>query len=60
MEAIKKIEQEVNYIRLQIYEETRALTPAQRSERTNKIAESAARKYGFKIIANAMERVTQK
>ena len=40
MEAIKKIEQEVNNIRLQIYEETRTLTPAQRSERTNKAAEA--------------------
>jgi hypothetical protein len=29
------------------------LTPAQRAERTNKIAEAAAKKYGFKIVENA-------
>ena len=60
MEAIKKIEQEVNNIRLQIYEETRTLTPAQRSERTNKVAEAAAQKFGFKIIPCAKEGTIQK
>ncbi|MDR1109976.1 MAG: hypothetical protein LBP92_04570 [Deltaproteobacteria bacterium] len=58
MMAISKIEQEVNHIRLQIYEETKGLTPAQRAERTNKIAEAAAKKYGFKIVENAKERTT--
>ena len=46
------IEQEVNKIRLQIYEETKTLTPLQRAERTNKIAEDIAQKYGFKIITS--------
>jgi hypothetical protein len=55
VKTIRKIEQEVNQIRLQIYEETKNLTPAQRAERTNRIAEAAARKYGFKIVANAKE-----
>ena len=50
MKTISKIEQEVNQIRLAIYEETKDLTPAQRAERTNKIAEAAAQKYGFKIV----------
>jgi hypothetical protein len=58
MMTISKIEQEVNHIRLQIYEETKGLTPAQRAERTNKIAEAAAKKYGFKIVENAKERTT--
>ena len=53
MKTISKIEQEVNHIRLQIYEETKDLTPAQRAERTNKIAEAAAKKYGFKLVAGA-------
>ena len=52
---ISKTEQEINEIRLKIYEETKDLTPAQRAERTNTIAEAAAQKYGFKIIANAKE-----
>jgi hypothetical protein len=58
MMTISKIEHEVNHIRLQIYEETKGLTPAQRAERTNKIAEAAAKKYGFKIVENAKERRT--
>ena len=58
MNAIRKIEEDVNQIRLAIYEETRTLTPAQRAERTNKIAEAAAKKYGFKIIKSAKERAT--
>jgi len=55
MKTIKKIEQEINQIRLAIYEKTKDMTPAQRAERTNKIAEAAAQKYGFKIVASAIE-----
>ncbi|MCL2004517.1 MAG: hypothetical protein FWG72_11070 [Oscillospiraceae bacterium] len=57
MKTTSPIEQEVNHIRLQIYEETKGLTPAQRAERTNKIAEATAQKYGFKVIASAKEPV---
>jgi hypothetical protein len=56
MKTISPIEQEVNQIRLAIYEKTKDMTPAQRAERTNKIAEAAAQKYGFKIITSAKER----
>ncbi|MCL1794758.1 MAG: hypothetical protein FWG34_12925 [Oscillospiraceae bacterium] len=56
MKAISPIEQEVNKIRLAIYEKTKDMTPAQRAERTNKIAEAAAQKYGFKIIESAKPR----
>ena len=52
MKTISKIEQEVNQIRLAIYEKTKDMTPAERAERTNKIAEAAAQKYGFKIVAS--------
>ena len=55
MSTISKVEQEVNQIRLAIYEKTKDLTPAQRAERTNRIAEAAAQKYGFKIVASARE-----
>ena len=53
MKTISKIEQEVNQIRLQIYEETKDLTPEQNRERLNKIGEEAARKYGFIRVASA-------
>jgi len=58
MKAISPIEQEINRIRLEIYEETKNLTRDQRIQRTNKIAEIAAEKHGFKIVANAKERLT--
>jgi len=46
------IEDEIDRIRLKIYEETKHMTPAQRIERTNKIAETAAKKYGFKLVSS--------
>ncbi|MCL1865096.1 MAG: hypothetical protein FWF73_04720 [Spirochaetes bacterium] len=55
MRTISNVEQEVDRIRLEIYEETKDLTREQRIERTNKIAKAAAKKYGFKIIASAKE-----
>lgn len=51
------IEQEINKIRLEIYEETKDMTPLQRAERTNKIAEEVAKEYGFKLIRRAENRV---
>ena len=56
MRTISDVEHEIDRIRLEIYEETKDLTREQRIERTNKIAESAAKKFGFKIIANAKEK----
>jgi len=49
---ISKIEREVNQIRLLIHEQTKDLTPKQSTERVRKIGEEAAKKYGFKYIAN--------
>ena len=57
MKTPNTIEKEINRIRLEIYEETKDLTAAQRAERTNKIAEAVAQEYGFKIIASAKEKV---
>jgi hypothetical protein len=59
MKQISDVEQGVNEIRLQIYEETKDLTRTQRIERTNNIAETAAQKYGFKILASAKENDTR-
>jgi len=53
------IEQEINKIRIWIYEKTKDLSPAQRTERVNKIGEVAARKYGFKIVASANDKGVQ-
>ena len=51
MKTTSPIEQEVNRIRLEIREETKDLTRKQRIERSNRIAEEAAKKYGIKIVA---------
>ena len=50
------IEQEINQIRLRIYEETKDMTIQERVERVNKIGEAAAKKYGFKRVANTKEK----
>ena len=49
----RTIEQEINEIRLRIYEETKDLTPEQYTERVRKIGAAAAEKYGFQRVAGA-------
>ena len=44
------IEQDINRIRLEIYEETKGMTPEQRVEHTRKVTDKTIKKYGFKII----------
>ena len=51
MKTPNTIEQEINEIRLQIYEETKNMTIRERVERVNRIGEAAAKKYGFKRVA---------
>ena len=53
MRTFKAVEQEVNQIRLKIFEETKNLTPEQYTERVRKIGENAAKKYGFSRVPNA-------
>jgi len=57
MKKFKNPEEEVNSWRLQIYEETKDLTPEQLAERDRKLSETTkelAKKYGFKIVENAI------
>ena len=56
MKTISKIEQEVNQIRLRIYEKTKDMTPSQLTEYYRKSGEATAQKYGFKIVASAKEK----
>jgi len=53
MKKIDPIEQEINEIRLKIYEETKDMTPSQLTEYYRKSGEATAKKYGLKIVANA-------
>jgi len=53
MKTANTIEDEIDRIRLRIYEETKDMTPQERAERVNKIGEAAAKKYGFKFVSRA-------
>ncbi|MCL1996462.1 MAG: hypothetical protein FWG63_09675 [Defluviitaleaceae bacterium] len=56
MDKYNSIEQEVNRIRLEIYERTKDMTAAQLTEYYRKSGEKSAQKYGFKIVTNAKEK----
>ena len=53
MKTPNTIEQEINQIRLRIYEETKNMTVEERAERMKRIGEAAAKEFGFKIVASA-------
>jgi len=53
MKTISIVEQEVNQIRLRIYEETKNLMPEQNKKRLESVCAAAQKKYGFKRIARA-------
>jgi len=50
---IDPIEQEVNAIRLRIYEETKHMTTAEFSEYIHKKTEATIKKYGMKVATEA-------
>ena len=56
MKTISPIEQEVNQIRLAIYEKTKDMTPTQITDYYKQSTEATIQKYGFKVIKNAKER----
>jgi len=53
MKSYKTVEQEVNQIRLEIYEETKDLSLEQRNRRLSTIIEAAQKEFGFKRVASA-------
>ena len=55
MKTNNNIEQEIDKIRLQIYEKTKDMTPSQLTAYYLKSGKNSAKKYGFKIIASAKE-----
>ena len=52
----KSIEDEVDEIRQQIYEKTKHMTPAEHIEYYINSGKATARKYGFKLYNNAIEK----
>jgi len=47
------IERDINRIRLEIYEETKDMTPEQRVEHTRKATDETIKNYGFRIVESA-------
>jgi len=56
MKTISKIEEEVDQIRLHIYEKTKDMTPEELTEYYRKSGEAFAKKYGFQIISSTAEK----
>ncbi|MDR0198924.1 MAG: hypothetical protein LBI08_04200 [Methanomassiliicoccaceae archaeon] len=50
---IDSIEEEVNEIRLRIYEETKHMTIAELNEYVHKNTETLIKEYGFKVAVSA-------
>ena len=59
MKMTSPIEQEVNQIRLKIYEKTKDMTPEQLTEYYKQSTEATIKKYGFKIASSARETVNK-
>jgi len=55
MKTSNTIEEEINQVRLKMYEETKNMTPQECVDRINRIGEAAAKKYGFKRVASAKD-----
>ena len=53
MKTHSTIEQEIDQIRLQLYEKTKDMTPEQLTDYYRKSGEASAKKYGFEIVASA-------
>ena len=56
MKTISPIEQEINQIRLNTYEKTKDMTPAELTKYYKESTKDTIKKYGFKVIANAHEK----
>ena len=56
MKTTNPIEQEIDQIRLRIYEKTKNMTPAQLTAYYRKSGEESAKKYGFRIVDNVKEK----
>jgi NAD(P)H-dependent FMN reductase len=49
MMKMNRCEAEIDKIRLQLYEETKHMTPDEHARRTNELAQKVAAQYGFTI-----------
>ena len=52
MTRMNKCEAEIDKIRLQLYEETKHMTPAEHTRWTNESGQRLAAQYGFTIVSS--------
>ena len=55
MKTPNTIEDEIDAIRLKIYEETKHMTPEQRIERVKRRTDPIIKQYGMKVVASARD-----
>ena len=55
MKTISPIEQEVDQIRLRMYEITKGMTPEQLTEYYKQSTEATIEKYGLRLVANTKQ-----
>ena len=55
MKTPSTIEQDIDVIRLAVYEKTKDMTPAQLTDYYKQSTEGPIRKYGFKTVASAKD-----
>ena len=49
------IERDINRIRLEIYDETKDMTPEQRVEHTRRATDETIRRYGLRIVESSFQ-----
>jgi hypothetical protein len=57
MKKPNTIEQEINQIRLRIYEEIKDMSTEERVDHANRIGEAAVKKYGFKRLVRTKSKI---
>ena len=60
MTKMNRCEAEIDAIRLKLYEETKDLTAAEHTRRSNELGKKLAEQYGFKIVSSPTARPCRK
>jgi septin family protein len=55
-----RIEEELDAIRIKLYEEMKDLTPEEHTKKTNERLQKLAEQYGFTIVSSARRNVEKK
>jgi len=59
MRTYKTTEQEINHIRLEIYDETKNMSPTQRRNRLSAIVDDDQKEFGVRRVKSLKENLTE-